>query len=341
MSDALKPYLSRLMEGVALPEDMAEEAFTLLMTGAATDAQIGAFLASLRLRGETVPELVGAARVLRAKARSISAPPGTIDTCGTGGDAKGTVNISTAVALVVAGCGVPVAKHGNRAASSRSGAADVLEALGVDLEAEIPVLERCLAEANICFLMAPQHHSAMRHVAAARKELGFRTIFNLLGPLANPAGARRQLMGVFADHWLEPMAATLQRLGCEAAWVVHGSDGLDELTVSGPSRVAELRGGRIQSFEITPDEAGLRRHRLGDLAGGTPAENARALEAVLDGKTGAYRDVTLLNAAAALVIAGRVPDLAAGAAKAAECIDSGAARKVLDRLIAFSRGEAA
>ncbi|MGB8276160.1 MAG: anthranilate phosphoribosyltransferase, partial [Alphaproteobacteria bacterium] len=306
--------------------------------GAATDAQIGALLMGMRVRGETVDEITGAARIMRAKAHAIEAPPGAIDTCGTGGDDAGTFNISTAAALVAAACGVPVAKHGNRAISSKSGSADVLEALGVAIEADQAAVKRALWENNFGFLLAPLHHGAMRHVMAARRELGVRTVFNLLGPLSNPAGARRQLVGVFARQWVEPIARVLKNLGAEAAWVVHGSDGLDELTTTGPSFVAQLKGGRISTFEVTPEDAGLKRARPDALRGGDVAANAAALRGLLDGRKSAYRDVVLLNAAAALVVAGAADDLRGGAARAAEAIDTGSARAVLDRLIEITAG---
>lgn len=329
---SLKPFIAKVAAGAALTEAEAEQAFEVIMSGAATPSQIGGFLMALRVRGETVAEIAGAAKVMRAKAHAVSAPPGAIDTCGTGGDGAGTWNISTAAALVAAGCGAPVAKHGNRAMSSKSGAADVLAALGVNLDADMALVERALAEANICFLMAPRHHAAMRHVGPTRVELGTRTIFNLLGPLANPAGAKRQLMGVFSAHWVEPLAHVLHRLGSEAAWIVHGSDGLDEITVTGPTTVAELADGHVRTFEVTPEDAGLSRWPAADLKGGDGAANAEALRGVLAGKPGAYRDIVLLNAAAALVVAGKAADLRLGAEMAADSIASGAARKALDDL---------
>jgi anthranilate phosphoribosyltransferase len=303
------------------------------MSGNATPSQMGALLMALRVRGESVDEITGAARIMRAKAVTIDAPPGTIDTCGTGGDGSGTFNISTASALVVAGCGVPVAKHGNRALSSRSGSADVLTALGVNIEADLAVVRRCLWEIGIGFLMAPRHHSAMRHVGPTRVELGTRTIFNLLGPMSNPAQARRQLVGVFAPQWVVPMAEVLGRLGAEHAWVVHGS-GIDELTTSGVTRVAEFRDGKVTEFDVMPEDAGLRPARIEDLKGGEPAHNAALMRELLGGAHGPLRDVVLLNSAAALIVAGRVENLRDGADLAARAIDSGAARQVLDRLVA-------
>ena len=329
-----KALLARVGMGEKLSEEEAETAFEIMMSGTTTPAQVGAFLLALRVRGETVDELVGAARIMRSKALKISAPPGAIDCCGTGGDGSGTYNISTAVSFVVAGCGVPVAKHGNRAASSRAGAADVLAALGVNLDADIRDIERTLQQDNIGFMMAPRHHAAMRHVMPARIELGTRTIFNLMGPLSNPAGATRQLLGVFSRQWVEPIAQVLKRLGSERAWVVHGSDGLDEITTTGPTFVAELRDGAVRTFEISPADAGLPTAGAQELKGGDAAVNAAALTAVLDGAPGAYRDIVLLNSAAALIVAGRATDLRDGVKLAREAIDSGRARDVLARLVA-------
>ncbi|MFN4090305.1 MAG: anthranilate phosphoribosyltransferase [Alphaproteobacteria bacterium] len=328
-----KAILAQVAAGGGLSRGQAEAAFTVMMSGEATPAQIGAFLMGLRVRGETVEEITGAAAVMRAKAVRIEAPGGTIDTCGTGGDASGTFNVSTAAALVVAACGVPVAKHGNRAASSRSGSSDVLAALGVNIDADMGLVARALGEVGICFMMAPRHHGAMRHVAGPRVELGTRTIFNLLGPLSNPAGARRQLLGVFSRHWLEPMARVLANLGSERAWLVHGADGLDELTTTGPSFVAELRDGAVHTFEVTPEAAGLRTARADDLKGGDAATNAAAMRAMLDGECSPYRDIVLLNSAAALMVADRAGDLREGVEMARAAVDGGAARTVLERLI--------
>ncbi|HYE49284.1 MAG TPA: anthranilate phosphoribosyltransferase [Azospirillaceae bacterium] len=336
----LKALIAKAATGAPLSEDEAENAFDIIMSGNATPSQMGGFLMALRVRGETVEEIAGAARVMRAKALPVEAPPGTIDTCGTGGDSSGTYNISTCVALVVAACGVPVAKHGNRALSSRSGAADVLTALGVNIEADMEHVRRALWEAGICFLMAPRHHTAMRNVGPTRVELGTRTIFNLLGPLSNPARAGRQLMGVFARQWVEPLAHVLARLGSEAAWVVHGADGLDEITTTGPTHVAQLRDGRVTTFDVTPEAAGLATASPADLKGGDAEHNAAALRAVLAGQRGAYRDIVLANAAAALLVAGKAGDLRAGALLAADAIDSGRAAATLERLIAISHGKA-
>jgi anthranilate phosphoribosyltransferase len=328
-----KSLLARVAQGRRLGESEAERAFDIIMSGDATPAQMGAFLMALRVRGETVDEIAGAARIMRAKAITVDAPLGAIDTCGTGGDSSGSFNVSTASALVVAGCGVPVAKHGNRALSSQSGSADVLTALGVNIDAELAIVRQCLWEIGIGFLMAPRHHSATRHVAPTRVELGTRTIFNLLGPLSNPAMARRQLVGVFARDWVRPVAEVLQRLGAERAWVVHG-DGLDELTTAGTSHVAALADGKIETFDLAVEDVGLPRARLQDLRGGDPGYNARLMRGLLAGAGGALRDIVLLNAGAALLVAGRVEDLADGIERAARSLDSGAARQVLDALVA-------
>lgn len=334
----MKALLGRVARGETLSETDAGIAFDILMSGNATPAQMGGFLMALRVRGETVAEITGAARVMRAKAVAIEAPPGAIDTCGTGGDGQGTFNISTATAFVVAACRVPVAKHGNRAASSKSGAADVLSALGLNLDADMALVRRSLHEAGICFLMAPRHHTAMRNVGPTRVELGTRTIFNLMGPLSNPAGAKRQLLGVFARTWVAPLAEVLLRLGSDAAWVVHGSDGLDEITTTGPTHVAELKNGAVTSFEITPEDAGLPRAKPEDLKGADPDSNAAALKAVLAGAHGPYRDIVLLNAAAALMVAGKAGDLRTGAGLAAEAIDRGKAAETLAHMVAISHG---
>jgi anthranilate phosphoribosyltransferase len=334
MSEAgdLRPTLAQVAAGKRLSEAEAEAAFNIIMSGDATASQMGAFLMALRVRGETVDEITGAARIMRSKAVSITAPPGTIDTCGTGGDGSGTFNVSTAAALVAAGCGVPVAKHGNRALSSKSGSADVLTALGVNIDCEMAVVQRCLNEVGIGFLMAPRHHSATRHVAPTRVELATRTIFNLLGPLSNPAGARRQLVGVFAPEWVVPMAEVLGRLGAEHAWVVHGA-GLDEINTAAVTTVAEFKDGAVRSFEVTAEDAGLPRARLEDLKGGEPAHNAAAMREVLGGAAGPLRDIVLMNGAAALIVAGKADGLKDGVRLAAHSIDSGAARRVLDRLV--------
>jgi anthranilate phosphoribosyltransferase len=329
--NTLKPVLARLAAGETLAESEAEHAFGLIMAGEATPSQIAGLVMAMRVRGETVAELTGAVRAMRARMLAIEAPPGTIDIVGTGGDASGSLNISTAAALVVAGAGVKVAKHGNRALSSRSGAADALAALGVNLDVPLDQLEAVLHAAGMVFLMAPRHHSALRHAAGPRVELGTRTIFNLLGPLSNPARVTRQLTGAFHPAWLRPMAETLARLGTERAWVVHGQ-GLDEIALSGETQVVALEAGTITAFTVAPEDAGLRRAPPEAIRGGEPAENAAALTALLAGEAGAYRDIVLLNAAAALVVAGRADGLRDGAAQAAAAIDSGAASAVLERL---------
>ena len=329
----LKLFLAHVAQGRSLSESQAEAAFEIIMSGNATPSQVGAFLMALRVRGETVEEIAGAARIMRAKAVAVDAPPGTIDTCGTGGDASGSFNISTASALVVAGCGVPVAKHGNRALSSQSGSADVLTALGVNIEADLRVVRSCLWEIGIGFLMAPRHHSATRHVAPTRVELGTRTIFNLLGPLSSPASAPRQLVGVFAPEWVRPMAEVLGRLGLERAWVVHGS-GLDELTTAGVTTVAALEDGMVETFEVVAEDFGLAPARVEDLRGGTPQHNAGLMRDLLAGTGGPLRDIVLLNSGAALLVAGQATDLEAGIELAARSIDSGAARRVLRDLVA-------
>lgn len=334
----LKAFINLAATGKPLTASQAEQAFEIMMTGNATPSQMGGFLMALRVRGETVSEITGAVRAMRAKMTRIDAPPDAIDTCGTGGDASGTWNISTAAAIVVAACGVPVAKHGNRGLSSKSGAADVLAALGVNIDADMALVRQSLWDNKICFMMAPRHHAAMRHVGPTRVELGTRTIFNLMGPLSNPAGAKRQLTGVFSRDWIVPMAEVLGKLGSERAWVVHGSDGLDELTTTGPSFVAELLNGKVKSFEVTPEHAGLPYASQADLKGGDPAANAMALNAVMDGQNGAYRDIVLFNSAAALLIAGKAKDLKDGVAQAGDAIDSGLARRVLQKLIATSTG---
>ncbi|HMD63034.1 MAG TPA: anthranilate phosphoribosyltransferase [Stellaceae bacterium] len=340
MTGDLKALLAQVAQGRCLSESEAEAAFDIMMSGDATPSQMGAFLMALRVRGETVDEITGAARIMRAKAVAIDAPPGTIDTCGTGGDASGSFNISTASALVVAGCGVPVAKHGNRALSSKSGSADVLTALGVNIDADLTIVRQCLWEIGIGFLMAPRHHSATRHVAPTRVELGTRTIFNLLGPLSSPAMARRQLVGVFALEWVQPMAEVLGRLGAERAWVVHG-EGLDELTTAGTTTVAAFEDGKVRMFEVVPEDFGLTRARLENIRGGEPQHNAALMRDLLAGAGGPLRDVVLLNSGAALLVAGRVTTVEAGIELAARSIDSRAAQRVLDELVARTNVSAA
>jgi anthranilate phosphoribosyltransferase len=327
----LKPCLARLAAGETLSDVEAEAAFNVIMSGEATPAQIGALLMAMRVRGETVAEITGAVRAMRARMTAIEAPAGAIDVCGTGGDGAGTLNVSSAVTFVVAGCGVPVAKHGNRALSSRTGGADVLTALGVNVDAPLASLPVILAEAGCVFLFAPRHHPSMRHAAGPRVELATRTIFNLLGPLANPACVRRQLTGVFSPDWTRPMAETLAALGHEAAWIVHGM-GLDELTVAGQNHVTALQGGRIASFVVEPEDAGLSRAPVAAIRGGDAGFNASSLEAMLCGAPGAYRDTVLLNAAAALIVAGQAGDLREGVSRAGHSIASGAAFAALETL---------
>lgn len=334
---AFQPILAAVADGDALDRETAQEAFTLLMEGKATVAQMAAFLMALRVRTETVEEIAGAAQAMRAKATPVQAPEGAVDTCGTGGDGLGTVNVSTAAALVIAGCGVTVAKHGNRAVSSKSGSSDVLGALGVNVAAPLAAVENALRVARIGFLMAPVYHPAMRHVAPVRTELGLRTVFNLLGPLANPARVRRQVVGVFSRRWLEPLAHVFRELDAERVWVVHGADGMDELTVTDVSHVAELRNGEVRTFSVDPEEVGLVRAAPADLVGGDVDTNAARIRNLLDGAGGAYRDIVLLNAAAALVVAERASDLREGVGLAAQSIDDGAARDALYKLVACTQ----
>jgi anthranilate phosphoribosyltransferase len=328
---SLKPVIARLAQGETLSEAESEAAFSIIMSGQASPAQIGGLLMMLRLRGETVAELTGAVRAMLARMASVVAPGDAIDVCGTGGDGGHTLNVSTAVTFVLAGLGVPVAKHGNRASSSRTGGADVLAALGVDVNIPLDRLPGVLQEAGSVFLFAPLHHSALRYAAEARAELGTRTIFNLLGPLANPARVRRQLTGVFDPAWARPMAETLARLGSERAWIVHGQ-GLDELTVAGENYVVELAHGHIRHFTVTPEQAGLARAPVEAIRGGDAQANAAALTALLHGAPGPYRDTVVLNASAALIVAGRVDDLQEGAMQAMRGIDEGTAFAALERM---------
>jgi anthranilate phosphoribosyltransferase len=335
----LRGEIAKVASGQSLSQEEARHAFDFIMSGAAAPAEIAGLLMALRVRGETVEEITGAARALRAKAVKVRAPKGAIDTCGTGGDARGTFNISTAAAFVVAGAGVPVAKHGNRSISSRSGSADVLAALGVNLEASPETISSCITGCGLGFMFAPSHHAAMRHVGQVRRELGTRTIFNLLGPLANPAGTKYQLIGVFGREWVEPVANVLGLLGTERAWVVHGEDGLDELTTTGISEVAVLDRGQVSTFRISPRNAGLPEARPEDLIGGDATENAAHIRALLGGMQGPFRDIVLLNAAAALLVAGKAKSLREGVVLAAEAIDNGKALALLDRLIALSHAK--
>ncbi|MBV8190315.1 MAG: anthranilate phosphoribosyltransferase [Alphaproteobacteria bacterium] len=331
--DDFRVLLAKVGNGQTLGIDEAERAFDIMTSGNATPAQMGAFLMGLKVRGETAEELAGGSRALRAKVRAVKAPPGAIDIVGTGGDHHGTYNISSCSAFVVAGAGVPVAKHGNRAFTSKSGAADVLAALGIGLEMPIEKLERALVEANICFLMAPWHHSAMRNVAGPRVELApNRTIFNLLGPMSSPALVKRQLVGVFDRRWLKPVAQALGQLGLERALVVHGQDGMDELTTTTASWAASLEDGQVRELEIRSEEIGLPRASIADLKGADAAHNARAIEDVLSGKQSAFRDIVVLNSAAALMVAGKARDLKEGAALAVQSIDAGKAAHALATL---------
>lgn len=338
MSEALKPLIDAAANG-PLTRDQAAVAFEILFDGEATPSQIGGFLMALRTRGETVDEYAAAASVMRAKCHKVNAPDGAIDIVGTGGDGKGTLNISTATAFVVAGAGVVVAKHGNRNLSSKSGAADALTQMGLNVMVGPKVVERELAETGIGFMMAPMHHPAIAHVMPTRSELGTRTIFNILGPLTNPAGVKRQLTGAYRRDLIRPMAETLGALGAEKAWLVHGSDGTDELTITGVSWVSGLDAGVIGDFEIHPEDAGLPVHAFEAIVGGTPEENARDFNALLDGAPSAYRDAVLLNAAAALVVADAAPDLKTGVEMAKTSIDSGAARDKITRVAAVSHAK--
>ncbi|MGL4320056.1 MAG: anthranilate phosphoribosyltransferase [Paracoccaceae bacterium] len=335
MSDALRPLIGIAAER-PLTRPEAEVAFTAFFEGTATPAQMGGFLMALRTRGETVDEFAAAASVMRARCNPVHAPEGAMDIVGTGGDGKGTLNISTATAFVVAGAGVVVAKHGNRNLSSKSGAADALTELGLNVMVGADVVERCLEQAGIGFMMAPMHHPAIRHVMPARAELGTRTIFNILGPLTNPAGVKRQLTGAFSPKLIRPMAETLLMLGTIRAWLVHGGDGSDELAISAASKVAAIENGKVTEFDIHPEDAALPIHPFEAIIGGTPAENAMAFRALLDGAPGAYRDAVRLNAAAALLIAGKVSSLPDGARLAAESIDSGAAKAKVAALVALT-----
>ena len=334
--DQLKALIGKVATGAALTRDEAASAFDVMMSGEATPSQMGGLLMALRVRGETVDEITGAVATMRAKMLKVAAPPDAIDVVGTGGDASGSYNISTCAAFIVAGAGIPVAKHGNRALSSRSGAADVLAALGVRIDLSPEIISRCISEAGIGFMFAPAHHPAMKHVGPTRVELATRTIFNLLGPLSNPAGVKRQMIGVFSRHWVEPLAHVLKNLGSERVYVVHGSDGLDEITTSGPTSVAALENGTVKTFEIAPEDVGLAKAKPETLRGGDAEANAAALLAVLKGSKGPFRDVALFNAAAAIVVAGRAKTLKEAVGIAKKSLDSGEAEGRLDRLIHVS-----
>ncbi len=337
MSEALKPLIGAAADR-PLTREEAEQAFEILFEGEATPSQIGGLLMALRTRGETVEEYAAAAAVMRAKCHKVRAPEGAMDIVGTGGDGRGTLNISTATAFVVAGAGVPVAKHGNRNLSSKSGAADALTQMGINVMIHAEAVEKALETCGICFMMAPMHHPAIAHVMPTRTELGTRTIFNILGPLTNPAGVKRQLTGAFSRDLIRPMAETLLALGSEAAWLVHGADGTDELSIAGSSWVAAIENGAVREFEFAPEDAGLPVHPFEAILGGTPEENGRAFRALLDGAAGAYRDAVLLNAAAAQVVAGRVKTLPEGVALAEESIDTGRAKAKVEALARATQG---
>ena len=334
--DDLKAIIGKVATGAALSRDEAAAAFDRMMSGEATPSQMGALLMGLRVRGETVDEITGAVSAMRSKMLTVKAPADAVDIVGTGGDGSGSVNVSTCASFILAGTGIPVAKHGNRALSSKSGAADALAALGVNINITPDDVSRCIAEAGIGFMFAPTHHPAMKNVGPTRVELATRTIFNLLGPLSNPAGVKRQMVGVFSKHWVQPLAQVLKNLGAESVWVVHGSDGLDEITLTGPTHVAALENGNIRTFDVTPEDAGLPRATAAELKGGDAQANANALRDVLEGKQNAYRNVALINAAAALVVAGKAKDIKEGVALGTKALDTGAATDRLTRLVAVS-----
>jgi anthranilate phosphoribosyltransferase len=332
--DAFKPYIAKVATGASLSREEARAAFDTILSGEVTPAQASGFLMALRVRGETVDEIAGAVTALRNKMLKVEAPAGAMDVVGTGGDNLGSYNISTLTALIVAAAGVPVAKHGNRAASSNSGAADVLTALGVKIGLDATAVSRAIEEAGVGFMFAQTHHASMRHVGPVRVELGTRTLFNLIGPLSNPAGVKRQLLGVFSQSWLEPLVEVLRALGSERVWAVHGSDGLDEMTTTGATTVVALENGTLRRFTVTPDDAGLERSTIDELRGGDPQHNATALRRVLDGERSPYRDIAVLNAAASLVVAEKAANLREGAAIAQKALDSGAAKATLEKLVA-------
>ncbi len=334
--DTFKPFIAKVATGASLTAMEARDAFDTILSGEVTPAQSAGFLMALRVRGETVAEISGAVSALRSRAVRVSAPADAIDIVGTGGDNSGSYNVSTLASIIVASCGVPVAKHGNRAASSLSGTADVLGALGVKVGIDPAGVERCLAMAGLGFMFAPAHHASMRHVAPVRVELGTRTIFNLIGPMSNPAGVTRQLLGAFAESWLLPMVEVLQALGSERVWAVHGSDGLDEITTTGPTQVVALENGVIRRFTISPQDVGLAVAQPGNLRGGNAEVNAKALMAVLDGAKTAYRDIAVFNAGASLVVAGAAGTLPDGVARAQSALDTGVAKGTLARLVAAS-----
>jgi anthranilate phosphoribosyltransferase len=339
-AEELKRLIQKVSTGATLEEAEIRSALDIMTAGHATPAQMGAFLMALRVRGETVEEITGAAQMMRARMERVEVPPGAVDIVGTGGDAHGSFNVSTCASLVAAGAGIRVAKHGNRRVSSMSGASDVLAKLGVKLDVPFSVIARCVEEANVGFMWAPMHHPAMKHWAPIRAELGIRTIFNLLGPISNPAGVKRQVVGVFSEQWVQPIAHVLNKLGCEHVWVVHGHDGLDEMTTTGATSIAEVKAGKVTTFEVTPADAGLMPAKLSDLKGGNDQTNAAAIRDVLAGKKFPFRDIVLLNAAAALIVGGKAANLVDGVALAAHAIESGAASAALGRLVAISNGRA-
>ena len=330
---ALKPLIHKVAEGKSLSAEEMRLALEIMTEGHATQAQMGAFLMGLKVRGETIDEITGAAQMMRAKMRRVTAPAGAVDIVGTGGDTRGTYNVSTCAALVAAGAGLKIAKHGSRAVSSLVGSSDVLSQLGVKLDVTNATIERAIGDAGVGFMFAPNHHPAMKNWAPVRAELGVRTVFNLLGPICNPAGAMRQIVGVYSWQWVEPVAQVLANLGTDHVWVVHGHDGLDELTTTGATDVAEVRDGKVSVFEVKPQDAGLPLAQLSDLRGGDPACNAEAIRNVLDGKSGPFRDIVLLNAAAALLVGGKVTTLVDGVILARQSIDTGASRAALAKLI--------
>lgn len=334
----LKPLIAKAAAGEPLAREEARQAFDVLMSGEATPSQIGGFLMALRVRGETVDEITGAVEIMREKMTKVEAPPDAIDIVGTGGDASGSYNISTCAAFVTAGCGLKIAKHGNRALSSKSGSADVLTALGVKIDLAPEQISRCIGEAGCGFMFAPAHHASMKHVGPTRVELGTRTIFNLLGPLSNPAGVRRQVTGVFARAWVEPLAHVLNNLGSERAWICHGEGGFDEIVPSGTTWIAELKDRKVTLAEVRPEDVGIPRSSATDLKGGDAAQNAEALRGVLEGKRNAFRDAAVMTSGAALLVAGKARDLKDGVAQAQKSIDGGSARTVLERLVKVSNG---
>ncbi len=332
----MKPLIAKAANGTALSRAEAREAFNIMMSGDATPSQIAGFLMALRVRGETVDEITGAVEIMREKMLRVTAPAEAIDIVGTGGDASGSYNISTCAAIIAAGAGLKIAKHGNRALSSKSGAADVLMALGVKLDIAPEKISQCIDEASVGFMFAPQHHSSMKFVGPSRVELGTRTIFNLLGPLANPAGAKRQITGVYSKAWVEPLAHVLKNLGSDACWICFGEGGIDEIVPSGTTWISELKNGEIRNFEVTPEGAGLTRSSADDLKGGDAAHNAEALRGVLSGKPSAFSDAAMMTTAAALVVAGQSADIKTGVVAAREAVKSGAAAKALARLVEVS-----